>query len=180
MLKKLLSLLLAALLLTSAALAEFDLSAMSDEEVRALYAACAAELALRDEPEAEIWYQNEDKTITLKITGMRFDDYNDTELCIFYELLNASDGRVTASLENVVINGWACMRDGGTKTEAGRNYRGTWQLIWLNSKVGFNGPQDARDHINLLEFDLTLTTADTKTVIPMRITDFSQATVSVR
>ena len=174
--KKLFTLLLAALMLlgmTALAEAPVNLAELSDADLLRLYNLCASELALRIAQPEEIWFQSEDGSVTILVTGMTMSSLNKVELQLDYQILNSSAEKVSFKVDNLVINGWVVNGAGSRSVEGGTNLRKTLQLSFLSSYVGWETPKQAAEEIEVAQFDLVVTIGTEKTTIPMVITDFT-------
>lgn len=103
--KKLLSLLLAlALLLPAAALADPDLTAMTDQELKDLIAACSAELRARSttDPEGTLLFQYEQVRVYQTGDAYISGDYLYVPVAVY----NDMEHEMVMSAESAICNGW--------------------------------------------------------------------------
>ena len=103
--KKILVILLAVcMILPAAASADYDFSAMTDDELRAVIDAARSELRARSAQETEKIYLIHDKYADIYFTGKAKDTYYGYELEVIFE--NKSDVEIMFSLDDVILNGW--------------------------------------------------------------------------
>ena len=174
--KKLIALVLAAMMLlgmTALAEAPVNLGELSDADLMRLYNLCASEIALRTAAPEQVWFQSEDGSVTILVTGMTMSSLNKVELQLDYQILNGSAEKVSFKVANLVINGWACDGSSSRAVEGGTNLKKTLQLSFLSFSVGWETPKQAAEEIKVAKFDLVVSIGSEKITIPMVITDFS-------
>ena len=149
------------------------LEELSDADLLKLYGLCASEMARRNADAGNIWYQSEDGSLTIVITGMTMTRLNGVELQINFEILNSTDQKVSFRCNDVAVNGWETSYASSGAANPYRNRRDTLQFTHLDSDVGWSTPREAADNIQVMVFDLVITIGSDKITIPMTITDFS-------
>lgn len=169
-------LLLCMLLPAAGALAEAPVSVkdMTDEDLLALYGQCVGEMALRNK-DGQIWYQNEEGTVTIRMTGMWVGAGNDLQLGLYYQILNGTDETVTFTMRNVAVNSWE-VDDVTFNIKAAsphRNSANYAQIVKLKYRVGWETPGEAMQGITRVEFDLHVIIGEEEIVAPVVITDFA-------
>ena len=165
--KKLIALLLCALLLCGAALAE-DLSARTTEELVALIRATQTELAMRNVDPEKVIYQNDELGIIITVEGTSYRNYTFT---VKGKIINASEHEVDVDTSKGYVNNWGCMRGVNFLYAApGRNNTGSADLLYLNDSCEITCFED----LLLAEMSFTIK-IDGKVVetYDLVITDFS-------
>ena len=120
--KRLISLILALTLLGSLALAEADLTTMTDDELHALVDGARRELTKRELVAGEKLVLIEQDGVTLYLTGANRNTNDFTYLGAV--LVNDNDFPVLVTADEFSANGWDVWCGGFDKTEAGKKKKG--------------------------------------------------------
>ena len=149
------------------------LEELPDADLLRLYGMCVSETARRNADAEDVWYQSEDGSVTILVTGMTMSSLNKVELQLDYQILNSSAEKVSFRVDNLAINGWVVNGAGSRSVNGGTNMKNTLQLSFLSSYVGWETPKQAAEEIEVAQFDLVVTIGTEKITIPMVITDFT-------
>jgi len=144
--KKLLSLILATMLLGSVALAEsVDYASMTDEELHGIIDSARNELTKREMVFGE-------KTVLIDQDGVQFYltgeyEFNASSDSKYTELetvlINNSDRKVTVTVDDLYVNGWQIFAMCGSNADAGKKDKGSLDMSLADAEV--NTFEDIQD-----------------------------------